>query len=84
MKEHDDGPETPFGGGDPGADDGGLFAAERVKINFDVPEGIGAYTGPQPVTFGVPFARGVPDSLVSWFLIISLVLPPCHEGPDFK
>jgi len=33
-------------------------AAERVEIFFNLPEGLGAYTGKQPVTFGVPFEKG--------------------------
>ena len=34
-------------------------SAPRVEIRFDVPEGLENYTGVQPVTFGIPFERGV-------------------------
>jgi hypothetical protein len=34
-------------------------AAERVEIRFNVPPGLEEYSGLQPVTFGVPFERGV-------------------------
>jgi len=34
-------------------------AAERVAVFFDVPGGLQGYSGIQPVTFGVPFERGV-------------------------
>ena len=37
---------------------GAVHAAERVPIRFNVPDGLGAYSGEQPVTFGVPFAKG--------------------------
>lgn len=36
-----------------------VFAAERVRIHFDVPSGLEQYSGHQPVTFGVPFERGL-------------------------
>jgi len=34
-------------------------AGERVQIHFDVPSGLAGYSGTQPVTFGVPFQRGL-------------------------
>ena len=37
---------------------GWASAGTRVEIRIDVPKGAEAYTGPQPLTFGVPFARG--------------------------
>jgi hypothetical protein len=37
----------------------GALAAERVPIRFDIPAGLEAYSGVQPVTFGVPFERGL-------------------------
>ena len=36
----------------------GVGASQRVEIRFSVPEGLGQYTGLQPVTFGVPFEKG--------------------------
>ena len=35
------------------------YGAQRVEIFFDVPDGLAGYSGLQPVTFGVPFGRGV-------------------------
>ena len=37
------------------------MSAEQVPIYFNVPAGGKTYTGRQPVTFGVPFERGVLD-----------------------
>jgi len=36
-----------------------LSATTRVAIEYDVPPALSAYSGKQPVTFGVPFERGV-------------------------
>lgn len=38
---------------------GSAAVAEKVPVVFNLPDGLGDYTGKQPVTFGVPFARGV-------------------------
>jgi hypothetical protein len=35
-----------------------VLAGGRVEILFNVPEGLGGYSGTQPVTFGVPFEAG--------------------------
>jgi len=35
-----------------------VHARERVPVHFDIPKGLEAYSGVQPVTFGVPFERG--------------------------
>ena len=37
---------------------GAAQAGSRVEIVFNVPEGLGEYSGAQPVTFGVPFEAG--------------------------